>query len=754
MNNLALKKGKLQRKVSRINSLPARFMIIQTALVLLATFTIGVISIVSSTVAIENTIQADFQHETEIQAGLIQSWIEERKDDMLTIANNADIRKMEYMGVKAAMDQFAMQWPDYQNIFLITPDGERFYDTIGADTNLADRVYFQEGLKGKLNMSEVIVARTTGKPIVVFAAPIYAPDSDQVIAVVGGATQTTFITDLMASNWIGKSGEAYLVNKDGIFITNSRYNEQLIQEGLVETSAMLELQNDSFAVQELLAGKDGVGKYTGYRNKEVIGAYRYIPEQQWGLVIEQETEEALIRINRLRNTMIWLVIGLIAITWSVSFFFAFNLLTSLNGMTEGLVNFSEGILSSEISATNQLTASRRKDELGLAAQGLNAAEAYLLEIAAVMERISSGDLSMEFSARSERDEIGLSVAKMLSSLRELIQNVYTSVKSVQDSSSELITAANQAGLATNQIATTIQQVTRGINQQAGSISSTAATAGQMVQIIENVARGSQDQAWAIESASKAANDIEKTIREASQTAGNGARVVEETIQGMENIKQKVNLSSQRVNEMGQSSSQIGAIVETIEDIASQTNLLALNAAIEAARAGEHGKGFAVVADEVRKLAERSSSATKEIGSLVRHIQGTVNEAVIAMKESAQEVDKGSGRAGKAMQALSSILDSYRQIGQAASDLSSSMESVSAVVEENSASTEEMTASASEVSASVENIASISEENSASIEEVSASTEEVSAQSDMVLDAAQALSEMAGMLQDSVERFKL
>lgn len=270
-------------------------------------------------------------------------------------------------------------------------------------------------------------------------------------------------------------------------------------------------------------------------------------------------------------------------------------------------------------------------------------------------RIASGDLTHQAECRSgdETGQLILAMNMMTEKLHSIISRVSGTSAQVADSAACLQTASERIAAGAEEVSTQVVTIATAGEEM-------SATSGDIAQNCQMAAEGAQR-------ASKAAQD--------------GAEVVEATIGVMGQISMKVQESARTVDSLGVRSEQIGAIIGTIEDIADQTNLLALNAAIEAARAGEQGRGFAVVADEVRALAERTTRATKEIGEMIKSIQRETRNAVVAMEQGVHQAEAGTTEAGRSGEALQGILEQINDVAMQVNQIATAAEEQTATTSE-------------------------------------------------------------------------
>jgi methyl-accepting chemotaxis protein len=457
------------------------------------------------------------------------------------------------------------------------------------------------------------------------------------------------------------------------------------------------------------------------------------------------------------------------------------LIASTSKPLGGIVKMCDVLATGDLNSNYAMDVNRR-DEIGDLSRSFNNIIESQKEMATRFEKMADGDLTVTFKPRSSKDTMGVAFVKMVKDMHVLMSRLTATARGLTEASAQLAKTSEQAGHATQQIASTSQQVARGASDQSSSLQETTAAINQLSKAIEQISRGAQEQSRGIE---KTLNTVKKVVEasnkatdeaaqasnissQSAEVAKNGAVMAKQTVEGMEKIRNAIGFTSEKITKLGEQSGEIDKIVATIDDIAAQTNLLALNAAIEAARAGEQGRGFAVVADEVRKLAERSLRATKEIADLIIGIQTGVNDAVKAMQDSISYVENGYKLASDCGNAMSEIIKYAENVGYDVTRISAATvglsklgdellkvtEEISSVVEENTAATEQMAASSDQVSKSIESVAGVAEENGAATEQVSASAEEMSAQVEEVVASAQALSSMADELSTAVSVFKL
>ncbi len=320
-------------------------------------------------------------------------------------------------------------------------------------------------------------------------------------------------------------------------------------------------------------------------------------------------------------------------------------------------------------------------------------------VAEVVKMVAKGDLAINVETK-ENDN-----SSLMADMKEMVKRLKTIV-------GEIRTASESIAGGSHTLSASSEEISRGMSDQAQRASQIAASAEEMSQTTIDIAKN--------------ASSMASSATTASDIARQGEDVVAKSVKEVRAIASTVSDSSKIMRDLGDRSKQIGEIVTVINDIADQTNLLALNAAIEAARAGEQGRGFAVVADEVRKLAERTAKATSEIGSMIKGIQTDVDGAVVSMTGATKQVELGVEFSAKAGESLGRIVSSVGELHS--------------MVQQIATATEEMS--------------SVSEHISSDIQSIASSSKEITGGSDQIARESSGLASVAANLRGIVGKFKL
>ena len=616
----------------------------------------------------------------------------------------------------------------YYDLYLFNPDGYLFYSVEHQpdyqtnmltgpykDTNLARLVVEVLETKqfGLADFERYAPARKA--PAAFVAQPLVY--QDRVELVIAAQLSLDHINAIVQERaGLGETGESYLVGADRLWRNNSNFLRQL---GLETTVLNPKVAVDTVASQRALIGNSGTEVIENYRGFPVLSSWSPIIVQEptaakpkgitWALISEINLEE----IRRPLVKMLWIIGitfgGAAILVATVALALAGGLTVQVRKIMDLFSNIGMGDFEARAEVTS-------KDELGTMAESLNAMldntlvliqsreerdaiQASILKLLKEISGLAEGDLTRRAEVTAEMTG---AIADSFNTMAEQLSDVVLNVKRT---TGEVTATSRKVNLSTGQLAKTSQAQTMQISHAIAAITEMAAS-------IQQVAQN------AVQSAA--------VSEQSTLNAKEGAEAVKSTNKAMEAIRENAQETARAIKRLGESSQEIGNIVQLINDIADRTSILALNASIQAAMAGDAGRGFAVVAEEVQRLAERSTKATKQIDTLIKNIQGEINDAGTSMEESIQRVVEGSNLANNAHNKL-------QEIETVSTQLAELIQSISM------AATQQAKASDS-ITKTMEKVGKVSAQNSAASRQTAV--------------AIKRLSETSEQLATSVEAFKV
>ncbi|MDE6890018.1 MAG: Cache 3/Cache 2 fusion domain-containing protein [Eubacterium sp.] len=547
----------------------------------------------------------------------------------------------------------------YDEVGFVRLDGQGYSNYGDFDFN--DQLHFQATSKGDVFVGEPIINRLNGDIIIISGAPVY--NNSQIVGTVFIVDLVGSVNDKIGEITFGKTGHAYIVNKDGTVIFHK--DEQKIAD---ETNA-IELQktdrkykSQAKAIQKILASTEK-GTLTYRQNgKSMFAAYCPVKgHEEWRLIMTAPNSEFTfsVVISVLVNTIIGVLLLAINIRWmkrSIK-----DIIHPVDLVTKRLVRLAEGDLQTPVEVL------KTGDELAILSSNLNdtvqSLNLYISDITRVLSQLSAGNLDIQTEADFAGDFVSLkeSIDTIICSLNETMLHMNSAADIVADHSEGTSQGAKNLADRTTDQASVLEELTASITSVSDQVKLTA----------ENAVK---------------ANERSKEAKENVEVCN---RQMQSMIQAMVDIK------------VG--SAKISDIIKNIEDIAEQTNLLSLNAAIEAARAGEAGRGFSVVAEEVRSLAEESAKAAQNTAKLITKSIETVENGTSIVNETAESLSQVVSNTGEITNIISEIADAAKEQAAAIEQINAGFEQMSEVVSTNSVTAQDSASASEELAEQAQNL---------------------------------------------------
>lgn len=543
-------------------------------------------------------------------------------------------------------------------------------DMDGVATNgneYSDRQYFKNAMEGKTTITEPMIGRSNGKLSVIIAAPMWKNGEldTEVVGCIYFVPDEEFLNDIVRDIKVNENGAAYMIDKNGNTIAD--IDMQLVRDG--ENIQKIAEEDTSYtalaqAHEKMEAGETGFTQYTSDGMTKFIG-YAPIPNTNgWSIAVTAHSDDYMVHCFKGFIILAIICAASAVVGGIIAGAISRKIGKPIRLCAERIEKLSEGDLTSPVPMV------KSHDEVKILAKSsakvVNEQNAMISDIGNILSNMAQGNFDVH-SKDADNTYRG--------DYKVLIESVRDINKKLNDTLSQISIAGDQVSSGSEQVSAGAQSLAQGATEQAASVEELAAT-------IQN---------------------INAHISATSQDCQKGRQLVDETAEYIGAANEKMQNLTAAMQEINDASTEIGKIIQTIEDIAFQTNILALNAAVEAARVGEAGKGFAVVADEVRNLAGKSADAAHDTTVLIERAVAAVENGNNITNETAQAVSEVEARSGGVSDIVNKIAAASLEQSDMVKQVNIGVEQISNVVQTNSATAEESAAASQELSAQAQTL---------------------------------------------------